>query len=52
MVVEVMSGSRDKYEYKSKLEAFVLDHIIPSRLQYFSFEYGFVRGALKFSESS
>jgi len=30
MVVEVLSGSRDKYEYKSDWEAFVLDRIILS----------------------
>ena len=30
MVIEVVSGSRDKYEYNLKWEAFVLDRIIPS----------------------
>ena len=29
-VIEVISGSRDKYEYKQEWEAFVLDRVIPS----------------------
>ena len=41
MVIEVMSGSRDKYEYRSEWEAFVLDRIIPSSVV-FPVEYGFV----------
>jgi inorganic pyrophosphatase len=41
MVVEVTSGSRDKYEYNSKWEGFVLDRIIPSSVV-FPVEYGFV----------
>ncbi len=41
MVIEVTSGSRDKYEYNTKLEAFVLDRIIPSSVV-FPVEYGFV----------
>jgi inorganic pyrophosphatase len=41
MVVEVVSGSRDKYEYNSEWEAFVLDRIIPSSVV-FPVEYGFV----------
>jgi inorganic pyrophosphatase len=41
MVVEVISGSRDKYEYDIKWEAFVLDRIIPSSVV-FPVEYGFV----------
>ena len=40
-VLEVISGSRDKYEYESKWEAFVLDRIIPSSV-IFPVEYGFV----------
>jgi len=40
-VIEVVSGSRDKYEYKSEWEAFVLDRIIPSSVV-FPVEYGFV----------
>jgi inorganic pyrophosphatase len=40
-VIEVVSGSRDKYEYKSKWEAFVLDRMIPSSVV-FPIEYGFV----------
>jgi inorganic pyrophosphatase len=40
-VVEVVSGSRDKYEYKSEWEAFVLDRMIPSSVV-FPVEYGFV----------
>jgi inorganic pyrophosphatase len=40
-VVEVISGSRDKYEYKSEWEAFVLDRIIPSSV-IFPVEYGFI----------
>src|SRR5665648_162492 len=41
MVIEVASGSRDKYEYALKWEAFVLDRIIPSSVV-FPVEYGFV----------
>ena len=41
MVVEVVSGSRDKYEYNIRWEAFVLDRIIPSSVV-FPVEYGFV----------
>ena len=40
-VIEVISGSRDKYEYKHKWEAFILDRIIPSSV-IFPVEYGFV----------
>lgn len=40
-VIEVISGSRDKYEYNQKWEAFVLDRIIPSSVV-FPVEYGFV----------
>jgi inorganic pyrophosphatase len=41
MVIEVVSGSRDKYEYNSEWETFVLDRIIPSAV-IFPVEYGFV----------
>jgi len=41
MVVEVISGSRDKYEYDIRWEAFVLDRIIPSSVV-FPVEYGFI----------
>ena len=41
MVIEVASGSRDKYEYHSEWEAFVLDRVIPSSVV-FPVEYGFV----------
>jgi inorganic pyrophosphatase len=41
MVIEVVSDSRDKYEYNPKWEAFVLDRIIPSSV-IFPVEYGFV----------
>jgi inorganic pyrophosphatase len=41
MVIEVISGSRDKYEYDTDWEAFVLDRIIPSSVV-FPVEYGFV----------
>jgi inorganic pyrophosphatase len=41
MVIEVSSGSRDKYEYNVDWEAFVLDRIIPSSVV-FPVEYGFV----------
>jgi inorganic pyrophosphatase len=40
MIIEVMSGSRDKYEYNIKCETFVLDRI-PSSVV-FPVEYGFV----------
>lgn len=41
MVIEIISGSRDKYEYRSEWEAFVLDRVIPSSVV-FPVEYGFV----------
>jgi inorganic pyrophosphatase len=41
MIIEVISGSRDKYEYNIKWETFVLDRIIPSSVV-FPVEYGFV----------
>jgi len=40
-VIEVVSGSRDKYEYHSDWETFVLDRVIPSSVV-FPVEYGFV----------
>ncbi len=40
-VIEVISGSRDKYEYKPEWEAFILDRVIPSSV-IFPVEYGFV----------
>lgn len=40
-IVEVVSGSRDKYEYRSDWDAFVLDRMIPSSVV-FPIEYGFV----------
>jgi inorganic pyrophosphatase len=41
MIVEVMMGSRDKYEYNIELEILVLDRIIPSSVV-FPVDYGFV----------
>jgi len=41
MVIEVMSNSRDKYEYNIEWEVLVLDRIIPSSVV-FPVEYGFV----------
>jgi inorganic pyrophosphatase len=41
MVIEVMMGSRDKYEYDPRWESFVLDRIIPSSVV-FPVDYGFV----------
>lgn len=41
MVIEVVSGSRDKYEYFSDWESFLLDRIIPSSVV-FPVDYGFV----------
>lgn len=41
MIVEVIMGSRDKYEYNVKWESFVLDRIIPSSVV-FPVDYGFV----------
>jgi len=40
-IIEVISGSRDKYEYKHEWEVFSLDRIIPSSV-IFPVEYGFV----------
>lgn len=41
VVVEVISGSRDKYEYNTEWEAFVLDRVLHSSVV-FPVEYGFV----------
>jgi inorganic pyrophosphatase len=41
VIVEVVSGSRAKYEYRFEWEAFVLDRVIPSSVV-FPVEYGFV----------
>lgn len=41
VVVEVISGSRDKYEYNLKWDAFVLDRVLHSSVV-FPVEYGFV----------
>ena len=40
-VIEVISGTRDKYEYHPDWETFVLDRVIPSSVV-FPVEYGFV----------
>jgi inorganic pyrophosphatase len=40
-VVEVVSGSRDKYEYEIDWEAFVLDRVLYSSVV-FPVEYGFI----------
>ena len=41
VIVEVVSGSRDKYEYKKEWEAFVLDRVLYSPVV-FPVEYGFI----------
>ena len=41
VIVEVTSGSRDKYEYNLEWEAFVLDRVLHSSVV-FPVEYGFV----------
>ncbi len=41
VVVEVISGSRDKYEYNLDWEAFVLDRVLHSSVV-FPVEYGFI----------
>lgn len=41
MVIEVNTGSRDKFEYDANWQAFVLNRIIPSSVV-FPVEYGFV----------
>jgi len=41
VIVEVISGSRDKYEYKIDWEAFVLDRVLYSSVV-FPVEYGFI----------
>jgi len=41
VVVEVISGSRDKYEYRSDWEAFVLDRVLHSSVV-FPVDYGFI----------
>ncbi|MFP3951145.1 MAG: inorganic diphosphatase [Candidatus Bathyarchaeia archaeon] len=41
MIVEVISGSRDKYEYNLEWEAFVLDRVLHSSV-IFPVEYGFI----------
>jgi len=40
-VIEVISGSRDKYEYNLEWEAFVLDRVLHSSVV-FPVEYGFI----------
>ena len=41
MIVEVISGSRDKYEYHREWEVFVLDRVLHSSVV-FPVEYGFI----------
>lgn len=41
VVIEVISGSRDKYEYKIEWEAFILDRVLHSSVV-FPVEYGFI----------
>ena len=41
VVVEVVSGSRDKYEYSLDWDAFVLDRVLHSSVV-FPVEYGFI----------
>jgi inorganic pyrophosphatase len=41
VVVEVVSGSRDKYEYNADWEAFVLDRVLHSSVV-FPVDYGFI----------
>jgi len=41
VIVEVISGSRDKYEYKIDWDAFVLDRVLYSSVV-FPVEYGFI----------
>lgn len=41
VVIEVISGTRDKYEYNSEWEAFVLDRTLHSSVV-FPVEYGFI----------
>ena len=41
VVIEVISGSRDKYEYDLKWETFVLDRVLHSSVV-FPVEYGFI----------
>jgi len=41
VVIEVISGSRDKYEYHLEWEAFVLDRVLHSSV-IFPVEYGFI----------
>jgi inorganic pyrophosphatase len=41
VIVEVISGSRDKYEYKIEWDAFVLDRVLYSSVV-FPVEYGFI----------
>ena len=47
MAIEVVSGSRDKYEYDSNWEAFVLDRIIPSSVVFPSSMVSFHHEAMK-----
>lgn len=41
VIVEVISGSRDKYEYNREWEAFVLERVLYSFVV-FPVEYGFI----------
>jgi hypothetical protein len=46
MVIEVTSGSRDKYEYSLKWEGFVFDRIIPTSVV-FPWSMGLFRNMLR-----
>jgi len=41
MIIEVITGKRDKFEYDRQLEIFILDRVIPSSVV-FPVDYGFV----------
>jgi len=41
VIVEVIMGSRDKYEYKSEWEVFILDRVLHSSVV-FPVDYGFI----------
>ena len=41
VIIEVIAGSRDKYEYKSEWEVFVLDRVLYSSIV-FPVDYGFI----------
>ncbi|MEH2313106.1 MAG: inorganic diphosphatase [Nostoc sp.] len=45
VLIEIIGGSKNKYEYDKELEAFALDRVLYSSVQY-PYDYGFVPNTL------